>query len=281
MIFWFQEIFVEKLILQEYYLEKAMAKITTYLYHDVTNDPTDSGFQGAGAAVYTHAVEHFISDIDGILQAKRSSVVIGTPKMSGEIPDTPEALLFTLDDGGISAMRIADILESKGIFAYFFVTTSKLGDPLFLSEENMRDLVSRGHVVGTHSHYHYSPFRRLDYKDKVYEWEHSRKILEDILSQPVVTGSIPGGGMDTATFQAAAEAGLKLLFTSQPTRNVFRYGELTILGRVCPKNSTKKQFLCKVAKAKSLWPITLMWNGKSHIQRGLECLRQTHAKKQL
>ena len=87
-------------------------------------------------------------------------------------------------------------------------------------------------------------------------------ILEDILDHPVTAGSIPGGKMDTDTFRSAEEAGLKLLFTTEPTRKVRMYGSLAIIGRICPKKSTSKAFLKWSASAKTIFPITAMWRAK-------------------
>src|SRR5262249_2795288 len=63
------------------------------------------------------------------------------------------------------------------------------------------------------------------------EWAESRKRLEDILGHAVTSASVPGGYFSTDVAAAAAETGLRTLFTSEPTtRTVDSFG-LTLIGR--------------------------------------------------
>ena len=236
-------------------------------YHDVTDDPKTSGFQNPDAYIYTHSVNHFSSDLDLILNSLPRKVIrLSSLPQDGGLPEADPGLLLTFDDGGVSGIHIAAELEKRSLRGYFFMTTGMLGDPHFLSAEQLRQLDQRGHIIGTHSHHHYSLFKALSYPDKLVEWKKSRKILEDILDHRVTTGSIPGGKMNTDTFRAAEEAGLKLLFTTEPTRKVRMYGSLAIVGRICPKESTSKSFLKWSASAKTIFPITVMWQAKQIIK---------------
>ena len=57
-----------------------------------------------------------------------------------------------------------------------------------------------------------------------HEWSESRQRLEDMLGHAVTVGSVPGGYFSRAVAEAAAEAGLQVLFTSEPTTRIRRRG---------------------------------------------------------
>ncbi|MFC1831222.1 polysaccharide deacetylase family protein [Thermodesulfobacteriota bacterium] len=245
------------------------------LYHDVTDDPKTSGFQNAEAYIYTHSVDHFLSDLEVLLNSLPDHVIRNI-SFNDCLPDIDAGLLLTFDDGGNSGMYIADELEALGLCGFFLMTTRMLGDSYFLTAGELRQLDQRGHKIGVHTHNHFSPFKNLSYTDKVDEWKHSCSILEDTLGHSVVIGSIPGGTMDSNTIKSAAEAGLKLLFTSEPTRRIRYCGSMAVIGRICPKRSTSKSFLKWAVSSKTLLPITLMWHAKAFVKSCINLGRRKH-----
>ena len=78
------------------------------------------------------------------------------------------------------------------------------------------------------------------------EWTESKKILEDILGEPVETCSIPGGDSNKNAYKSAVEAGYKVIFDSEITTKIRKKNGAIILGRVCPKAGTS------IAKIKQL-----------------------------
>ena len=50
----------------------------------------------------------------------------------------------------------------------------------------------------------------------------SRAILEDLLGEQCVAGSVPGGDISPKVLETAAEAGLRFLFTSEPLTSARR-----------------------------------------------------------
>ena len=63
------------------------------------------------------------------------------------------------------------------------------------------------------------------------EWSDSRDALEDLLGHPVTVASVPGGYFSAAVANAAADAGLRVLFTSEPTTKVSSHEDCTVIGR--------------------------------------------------
>jgi peptidoglycan/xylan/chitin deacetylase (PgdA/CDA1 family) len=125
----------------------------------------------------------------------------------------------------------ADRLEGEGRRGYCFVTTDFIGQRGFLSAEQIRELDARGHVIGTHSASHPARFSALTAAEMRDEWSTSRMKLEDILGRAVTVGSVPGGYFSTAVAKAAADAGLRTLFTSEPTTQPSAFEECDLIGR--------------------------------------------------
>ena len=91
--------------------------------------------------------------------------------------------------------------------------------------------VSRGHVIGTHSASHPARFSALTTDEMRDEWSGSRMKLEDILGRAVTVGSVPGGYFSTAVAKAAADTGLRTLFTSEPTTKASACEACELIGR--------------------------------------------------
>jgi peptidoglycan/xylan/chitin deacetylase (PgdA/CDA1 family) len=188
------------------------------MYHDVVADGTEdsSGFPGRDAARYKVTPERF--------QAHLGAIASSTP------PGV-SAPLLTFDDGGVSACWTADELERRGLIGHFFLTVNYIGTPGFIDGRAIRELAARGHVVGSHSCSH--PLRMADCSQArlLYEWASSRAALTDILGEDVAMASVPGGAFGERVAEAAAEAGFRSLFTSDPTRTSRCACGLTLIGR--------------------------------------------------
>jgi peptidoglycan/xylan/chitin deacetylase (PgdA/CDA1 family) len=185
------------------------------LYHDIINggDFQSSGFPSAGARIYKLPREEFRRHLDAIASANPN-------------------VLLTFDDGGVSFYEtIAPALEEHGWRGYFFIATNWIGSGGFLSANQIRDLRNRGHLIGTHSCSHPERISHCSYDQILSEWSQSADILADVLGEVVDAGSVPGGYYSRRVAQAAASAGLRTLFTSEPTLRVHSLNGLSVLGR--------------------------------------------------
>lgn len=185
------------------------------MFHDVYREtPSESGFLGAGPDLYKLSEENFTEIIRYICECKRK-----------------EDYVFTFDDGGISFYTvIAPILESYNLRGIFFIATESIGQPGFMTSDQILDLDSRGHLIGSHSHTH----RRLSSipKTEVYnEWEKSKNILESIVGHEVAIASIPNGYQSDFVLSEAAKCGFIDMYTSTPTCRLTRKMSLDLYGR--------------------------------------------------
>src|SRR5262245_15239565 len=122
----------------------------TLMYHDVVAAGADdtSGFPGRDAALYKVTPEQFASHLDAIARLNAPDL----PNLPGLPGPRREATpRITFDDGGVSALVAADLLEARGRIGYFFITANYIGTRGFVARDDIRALARRGHVVGSHS----------------------------------------------------------------------------------------------------------------------------------
>jgi peptidoglycan/xylan/chitin deacetylase (PgdA/CDA1 family) len=206
-------------------------KVASIVFHEVTDDVTSSGFQRDSALPYKHSTRAFSDYLDAIGEA---------PSLVSELDLTSGGphLLLTFDDGGKSALDAADLLARRGWRGHFLVTTGKLGSRTFLDAAGVRALHDAGHLVGSHSHSHPNIFRDLSPARMDEEWRISCDKLSQVLGAPCLLASLPGGDLSRAALKSADRAGLKWLFTSEPSLSPERVGGCWILGRVAAKRDT-------------------------------------------
>jgi hypothetical protein len=213
---------------------RSRLRVLTLLYHDVVDNPVESGFQAHAALPYKLGTADFRRHLDTIaaLGVRVSSVYDIDFNSDGQY------VMLTFDDGGAAAMRTADYLEDRGWRGHFFIITARIGSAGFASAENLRDLRRRGHIVGSHSHTHPAVCWRLTAEEMLREWRTSCSELSAILQEPITTASVPGGEMNRTTADTAAQAGIEYLFTSEPTPCPWRRPGILCIGRICPKQDT-------------------------------------------
>ena len=203
------------------------------MYHEVTDDPTTSGFQRPAALPYTFSRTAFANHLDAFAAGPLAPELISDINLARN--GRGRHLVLTFDDGGASAMYAADQLARRGWKAHFFIITGRIGERTFLKPADIRTLRSAGHMIGTHSHTHPDIFRSLSPALMASEWGVSRAILEALLGEPCVAASVPGGDISPVVLESAGAAGVRYLFTSEPLLAPERLGDTWILGRVTLK----------------------------------------------
>jgi peptidoglycan/xylan/chitin deacetylase (PgdA/CDA1 family) len=233
-------------------------RTVSLLFHDVyESDPRESGFRSPAADRYKLSVPEFEAQLDGLVELRIPN------------PESRIAAVITVDDGGVSFhTAIADRLEALGLRAHCFVSTDYIGERGFLTPQQIRELDARGHVIGTHSASHPARFSALDAAGMRREWSDSRQRLEDIVDHPVTVGSVPGGYFSRAVADAAAYAGLRTLYTSEPTTRPSTLDGLRIVGRFTIRRGHPPDMALRFASA-APWArcgAWVGWNAKAVIK---------------
>ncbi|TBR36173.1 MULTISPECIES: polysaccharide deacetylase family protein [Dyella] len=244
--------------------------IASLMYHDVVTAgrPDDSGFPGPAAAHYKLDEQDFAAHLARLANSGQRFVrVDASPWATGDA-------CLTFDDGGASAVRIAGSLSEHGMAGHFLITTSRVDTPGFTSAAQLRAIDDAGHVVGSHSHTHPAEISRLSHAALDAEWCESVDRLRQVLGHDVRVASVPGGFYSRAVAQAAAAAGIRYLFTSEPTVATQRVDDCLILGRYTLWRGMSPAHALALARGTDAlrqrqW---LTWNLKKPLKRGLRPL---------
>lgn len=243
------------------------------LFHDVfVDDPAESGFNSPAADRYKLSLADFDAQIEGIARVRFDAPVVRlkpdpTVRLKADPTYTP--FLITFDDGGVSYHTIvADRLEARGWRGHCFVSTDYIGKPGFLDAAQIRELDARGHAIGGHSASHPARLSACTFEQMVDEWRRCRQTLEDLLGHTVDTASVPGGYFSRAVGRAAREAGVRVLFTSEPVTAIDTDSDCAIVGRFVIRQGhapdVSRRFVAAAPWTRSgSW---LAWNAKGLVK---------------
>ena len=174
-------------------------------------------------------------------------------------------MLLTFDDGGVSAVHtLADMLDECGWKAHFLVTAGRIGTAGFPDGPQIQELRRRGHVIGSHSYSHPTRMAHCTAAELDDEWQTKRALLTEILGEPVQVASVPGGYYSRPVAVAAARAGIKLLFTSEPVTSSQTVDGCLVLGRFTAKRGHPPHWSAAIVAGDRQLQIReyLYWNAK-------------------
>ncbi len=242
---------------------KPLTRIGSFAYHDVADDPSTSGLQRPTALAYKFPTTLFRAHLDCIARSggKPEQLITSIPRSS-----TGSHVLLTFDDGGRSAVWIGDELLRRGWRGHFFVTTGRIGTRTFVSRQDIRYLHGCGHLIGSHSHSHPDVFNALKPSQMRSEWHTSCGLLADLLGEPCVVASVPGGDISREVLEVSAASGIQYLFTSEPRYIPDVVGGSLVLGRVSPRLNTPLARVEELARFQS-------WHREMWIRRAKVWLR--------
>ena len=242
---------------------------TVLMYHDVVlaSDADASGYTGAGPASFKVDAALFEQHLDAIDARVASRDVRVDCHRS---PASSDGCCLTFDDGGVSAISyVASSLERRGWRGLFFITTDRIGELGFLSAAQILELRTRGHSVGSHSRSHPDRLAELPRESVRAEWRDSIEVLSDILGERVDLASVPNGSYDRTVGEEADTAGVRMLFTSEPTRRTAQVGRCAVMGRYNVRANTQAAWVAAVAAGARVPRYTqwLEWNLKRGVRR--------------
>jgi peptidoglycan/xylan/chitin deacetylase (PgdA/CDA1 family) len=250
-------------------------EVASFAYHDVGDDPSATGFQRPGALPFKLTPRTFERHLEQIATSPLTPALVNEIDLS----HPGRHLLLTFDDGGKSALHVGEELCRRGWRGHFFIVTSLIGRRTFLDAAEIRQLRSCGHLIGSHSHTHPDIFRDQPARRMVEEWQVSCDRLSDLLGEPVVTASVPGGDISSAVLQSAGSAGLSYLFTSEPWLSPRIVGGCWILGRLCPKAGMSPSDIHELAHFRGWARALMLRRVKGIMRRSLPPLYRLYVKR--
>ena len=243
-------------------------RVHVLMYHDV---PVDAGsIRGpAGQRSYSVSATDLKSHVRAFAQSPGVAPSTCWDLAYGEPLANRWAITF--DDGFDSSPAAAEIVESAGWRAHFFIVTGSIGHPGRMTAGQILELRARGHVIGSHTVSHPDPMSDLSYERLLDEWHGSLGALSDLLGEPVRVASVPGGSLSTEVAASAAEAGIEVLFTSEPISRVYSVEGCTVIGRYAIRGTDSADATAALAAGSpvacaSRW---LGWNSRKAARRVL------------
>lgn len=220
----------------------------------LVHDFMESGRRGMldGGSRYLLSFEMFKR---GLEAAINQGVVFD--EIGGPDPEVSQRVEITSDDGGGSALLLAEYLSDRGLRASFFIVTDWIGKADFLASEEIRAIHAMGHVVGSHSHSHSGPFCDLPEDQLRREVVESRAVLEELLGVKVDAFSVPGGEIKPATIRRleSPALGLSRIYTSTPRQGIYRSTATTkVIGRYCVEAAMDHTKIARVFKGQGWAP---------------------------
>ena len=238
----------------------------TFMYHDIVapGAPDRSGFEGQAADVYKLTAESFEQHLEAI-----AANALARPAVVTE-GSAPQATYITFDDGGRgSFLNAAPALERRGWRGHFLIATDYINQPPFVSEDEIRELHRRGHVIGTHSASHPLRMARCSRVELQTEWATSIARLSGIIGAAVTVASVPGGMYSATVAEEAGKAGIRYLFNSEPVTRVQELGSCVVLGRFTVKHNTSAGHVRSLARADRIACLSELawWNFRKTAKR--------------
>lgn len=212
--------------------------------------------RGMGGLTY-HSITRYRSDQTYALSRlnfeQHLKVVVGLSRSGMKSQHPP---LVTFDDGHISHFEYAlPLLEQYSVLAIFFVVGSFIeSKPDFMTWRQLRELAALGHEVQSHSWSH-ALLTHCSDDELQEELERSRDAIEQHLGKGVDALGIPGGRWDKRVLRAAANAGYRRVYTSDP--RIISRGEegVQLFGRLTIKNSMNATRLENLVRGQGFYPI--------------------------
>lgn len=234
------------------------------MYHDVLEPGTEcvSGF-AAAKMLYKIEIASFRQHLVEIARRTRPGVIAAIDCATACcLPGKHVCLTF--DDGGVSAMTAARILDEHGWKGHFFIATDWIGRSGFLEAKQIRELSRAGHLIGSHSCSHPERMSYLDPKTLLEEWTKSLQRLAEIVQGPVRTASVPNGYYSRRVALAASMAGIEVLFTSEPTPRLKRVDQCVVVGRYTVHRGLSAASVARIAVGVSVscWGQSCVWQLK-------------------
>ena len=209
------------------------------MYHEVVAPDAFHTVEGKINTTYVVSTEQFRDHLQALSAAGATSV---SPRdvrewLDGNAELPERAVLITFDDGFVGNYTQAlPILQEYGFTATFFVVTNRIGDPLMLTWEQLREMSAAGMTIASHTASH-PLLSTLDAEETENEFAVSVQRIEEQLGEGPRYLSLPNGDQNASYRAIARDQGIELVFGSEFGRNMPNADPLA-LRRVAIKNST-------------------------------------------
>jgi peptidoglycan/xylan/chitin deacetylase (PgdA/CDA1 family) len=121
---------------------------------------------------------------------------------------------LSFDDGNWTDLELAlPALQQRALEATFFIVPSWLGEPGFLSKQDLKELAAAGMPIGNHGLQHHD-WTTLDPDKLEYEIGQGRRLLEELTGGEVHAVAIPFGAYNDSVLDTLRRQAYQFVYTS-------------------------------------------------------------------
>lgn len=183
------------------------------MYHELARPGRPLNDTDPGYVRYAIDESRFARQLATIAAGGLRGTSVGEWRTAGG--DATGLAVITFDDGCETDLVVAaPLLSARGFSATFYVVSTWVGRPGFLTPSQLRELSRAGFEIGSHSATH-AFLSGLDDTSLQREIVDSKRQLEDIVGSRVVHLSCPGGRWSRRVAAFAREAGYATVATSR------------------------------------------------------------------
>ena len=238
----------------------APAGIPILEYHMVTMHPRED------AEHYNVPPEEFAAQLDYLSEQGYTTITMleymKAKKGKLTLPEKP--IILTFDDGyADNYQEMLPILEAHGMKAVVYMVTNMIGQPGYLSWEQLREMQERGVEIGSHTANHL-PLTELSPEERAEEVQLSKLLMEWNGIRTVFSLSYPNGKYDDSLPQLLRESEYLTAVTGDPGLNTFQTDPY-LMQRVNIPDSPFGMTAFRLRLLKAEWMTKLGW--MQHIEK--------------
>jgi peptidoglycan/xylan/chitin deacetylase (PgdA/CDA1 family) len=123
-------------------------------------------------------------------------------------------IALSFDDGNWSDLEVAlPALQQRGLTATFFIVPGWLGEPGFMSKQDLKELVAAGMTIGNHGLQHHD-WTTLDQTKLEHEIAQGRRLLEELTGTKIHALAIPFGAYNDMVLDSLRRQAYEHVYTS-------------------------------------------------------------------
>ncbi len=183
------------------------------MYHHIGPLPADADDIRKGLTV---SVENFESQLKYLSDNKYNVVTLKSLyEMVAREDDVSRVAVLTFDDGYDDNFTHAlPVLKKYGFKGTFFIISDKIGESEYMNETQVRELVSSGNEIGSHSVSH-PDLADLSKSKVAIELQRSKEDLETLTGRKIVSLCYPAGKFSIDVENEARSSGYKIAVTTE------------------------------------------------------------------
>ena len=175
---------------------------------------------GGSSSVIINITFHGVGDPQRTIPREEQSVWLSLPDFESILDAAVGRtdIGISVDDGNLSDLELAlPALLKRDLKATFFVLAGRLNSPGSLTRGDLLILKNAGMKIGLHG-MHHRPWRSLKGQELDEEIDDARKLLEDVVGQPITWAACPFGSYGGHCLAKLRERGFERVLTSDRGR---------------------------------------------------------------